>query len=213
MADVFKKGSSEGAALLGSTIVIGESDNIDWRKRWSGYKKTKQIKLMEEGGGQWLDLEVAIEPKVVFRYGFFMQKPSPQILALKFQWKPSPTARSGTHSTLSLRNQTAKGIKYHDSEVNYLLAAEGLSHVQKILGETYGRDPIGPRSLSSFCPPPITKVIAIFGVNLPTEVRVYRKLCRPISNYELTTILCFHNFRSALYTNAHQRFTDQFKMH
>mmetsp|Transcript_30290 Transcript_30290/g.63478 ORF Transcript_30290/g.63478 Transcript_30290/m.63478 type:complete len:777 (+) Transcript_30290:215-2545(+) len=170
MADVFKKGSSEGAALLGSTIVIGESDIIDWRKRWSGYKKSKQIKLMEEGGGQWLDLEVAIEPKVVFRYGFFMQKPSPQILALKFQWKPSPTARSGTHSTLSLRNQTAKGIIYHDSEVNYLLAAEGLSHVQKILSETYGRDPIGPRSLSSFCPPPIKKVISIFGVNLPTEV-------------------------------------------
>ncbi len=79
MTDFFKKGSSEGAALLGSTIVIGESDVINWKKRFSVYKQAKQIKLMEEGGGQWLDLEVGIEPKVILRYGF-----SCKSLRLKF---------------------------------------------------------------------------------------------------------------------------------
>ncbi len=116
-----------------------------------------------------------------------MQKPTPQILSLKFKWKPSPTAQSGQRSKLHLRNQTAKGIIYHDSQINYLLAAEGLSYVQTILSETYGKDPIGPRSLSSFCPPPIEKVISIFGVNLPTEVSDLTAILQTnFENYFLT---------------------------
>eukprot|EP00529_Nitzschia_sp_RCC80_P014051 CAMPEP_0113478794 /NCGR_PEP_ID=MMETSP0014_2-20120614/20950_1 /TAXON_ID=2857 /ORGANISM="Nitzschia sp." /LENGTH=746 /DNA_ID=CAMNT_0000372017 /DNA_START=517 /DNA_END=2757 /DNA_ORIENTATION=- /assembly_acc=CAM_ASM_000159 len=52
-----------------------------------------------------------------------------------------------------------------------LVEREGLSGTTlQCIKDSYDRDPLGPRTLSSEDPPPIKRIHAIYGINLPTEV-------------------------------------------
>lgn len=53
----------------------------------------------------------------------------------------------------------------------------GLATSLRLVDETYkANDPIGPLSLSSWQAPPVKNVVAIYGINVPTEVcGVYRR--------------------------------------
>jgi len=57
-----------------------------------------------------------------------------------------------------------------------LLLAEGLENMLDLLEERYDRDPLGPRTRSASSAPPVKRVHAIYGINVPTEVSaVYRR--------------------------------------
>ena len=53
---------------------------------------------------------------------------------------------------------------------------EGTSNALNLLRDTYAKDPMGPLSLSAWQAPPVKKVTAIYGINLPTETAaVYKR--------------------------------------
>lgn len=53
---------------------------------------------------------------------------------------------------------------------------EGMGRALRLLKETYETDPVGPRTLSSWHPPPVKRIISVYGINQPTEVAaVYRR--------------------------------------
>jgi len=57
-----------------------------------------------------------------------------------------------------------------------LLVREDLQRIPSLLGAVYDSDSLGPRTLSSSEVPPVRRVKAIYGTNLPTEVgAVYRR--------------------------------------
>lgn len=57
-----------------------------------------------------------------------------------------------------------------------LLKSEGLDNALALIKECYDTDEIGPLSISSSQPPPVRRVKAVYGINLPTEVgAVYRR--------------------------------------
>ena len=64
------------------------------------------------------------------------------------------------------RNQGFQEISGHD-----LLHHEGLDAYLDNIKDIYDRDSmLGPRSVSSCDPPPVSRVHAIYGINLPTEI-------------------------------------------
>ncbi len=63
-----------------------------------------------------------------------------------------------------------KDVSYVSCDSRRLLGMEGLASALHLLKETYVNDPLGPRSLSAWRPPPVGRFIAIYGINLPTEV-------------------------------------------
>ena len=168
-----KKGASAGAAALGSTRVIGESEKVEWKRNIM--KNSRENDDVEKLGGKWHDLQIGLEPIEKYRYGFFLQAPSPEKMLIKCRWKPPPVPPD-SKTTSTVCHQSAKDISYQTSYAQQLLSIEGLSNAIQLMNETYGKDPIGPHSLSAFFPPPIKKVIAIYGINLPTEVRLV--LCK-----------------------------------
>ena len=53
-----------------------------------------------------------------------------------------------------------------------------MDNVLKFIKSRYEDDPIGPRTRSALDAPPVSRIIAIFGVNKPTEIgAVYRRRC------------------------------------
>jgi len=57
-----------------------------------------------------------------------------------------------------------------------LLFGEGMNYIFDVMKDNYDSDPLGPRTRSAKDPPPVKRVKAIYGVNLPTEVgAVYRR--------------------------------------
>ena len=61
-----------------------------------------------------------------------------------------------------------------------LIVKEDLPRVIETLQSVYDVDPIDPRGLSSFSPPPVRLVKAVYGINLPTEVGAFYKRRRAV---------------------------------
>lgn len=69
-----------------------------------------------------------------------------------------------------------KKVQYECVSGQELLHREGLPGVFKLVRDCYDRDVLGPRGHSALEAPPVKRVTAIYGVNLPTEVgAIYRR--------------------------------------
>jgi len=67
-------------------------------------------------------------------------------------------------------------VRYEAIDGDELLTNEGMSRILDFVHNRYEKDALGPRTLSAADAPPVKRVIAIFGVNRPTEVgAVYRR--------------------------------------
>lgn len=79
---------------------------------------------------------------------------------------------------ISVNHHKKKHVKYDLTDGCELLANEGMEKLLKFTKTYYEDDPIGPRTRSAIDAPPVNKIIAIFGVNRPTEIgAVYRRRC------------------------------------
>ena len=79
---------------------------------------------------------------------------------------------------LSMKHHKKKHVKYDITDGCELLANEGMSSMLQFTKSYYEDDSIGPRTRSAMDAPPVSKVIAIFGINRPTEIgAVYRRRC------------------------------------
>jgi len=78
---------------------------------------------------------------------------------------------------VAVRDHRKGDVSYSSTTGTDLIRMEGLATSLRLVNETYkANDPIGPLSLSSWQAPPVKNVVAIYGINLPTEVcGVYRR--------------------------------------
>ncbi|KAL7531494.1 hypothetical protein ACHAXR_007599 [Thalassiosira sp. AJA248-18] len=175
-----KKGADIGAALLGESRVIGHSSSVDWKK---GLLKTNGD---AEGGGTLYDICTNIQPTGDVRFGFFLAKAMPQTFNIKVKWESNKFTSAASTIVCHQRRKNVTNRNAHDKQKDILynscnknvelLQMEGLKNAIHLLKETYGNDPLGPLSLSAWQPPPINKVIAIYGINLDTEIAgVYKR--------------------------------------
>lgn len=167
-----KRGVSEAAGVIGTTRLIGESGKVDWKRGLVANSKTNNDDG-GESGSQTFDITAKMEATEGGGYGFFLIKPPAEILSLKVKWEAPAVLNTyqSTQSTTPIKiKHRSKNVSYISCSTKQLLQLEGLTNALHLLHETYGNDPIAPHSISSWHPPPVKRVTAIYGVNLPTEV-------------------------------------------
>lgn len=82
----------------------------------------------------------------------------------------------GSSPQLHVHNAKDKTVPYEEVNGVQLLSSEFLPQYRKIMENVYNTDPLGPRTLSSSGAPPVKRVKAVYGIDLPTEVSaVYRR--------------------------------------
>ena len=92
------------------------------------------------------------------------------------QMSPVATLPKGSAYTLSVKHHKKKHVTYDITDGCELLSNEGMHNTLSFIRDRYEKDAIGPRTRSAADPPPVDRIVAIFGVNRPTELgAVYRR--------------------------------------
>ena len=173
-----KKGADLTAAMLGDIRVIGQSGMVDWKKGAIDKRLMAEADNGEEGGRMY-KLWAKIQSTDKVKYGLFLTKDKPESCTISVKWEPStvtPSVSPMVCHNIYKNAKQHKDVQYNSVESKNLIQMEGLTDALQLTNETYGNDPLGPNSLSSYHPPPIKKVTAIYGINLNTEVAgVYKR--------------------------------------
>ena len=173
-----KKGVDAAAAHLGESRVVGQSRQIDWTQGLRRASSNSADDGMETGSSCY-EIQTQVKATNDKGTGFFLQRRSkPLHFTIKAKWEPyaMPTTASPIVQEKRFGKRTEEVPPYLSSDSRQLLILEGLATATELLNETYGNDPLGPLSLSSWRPPPVKRVVAIYGINLPTEVScTYRR--------------------------------------
>ena len=108
------------------------------------------------------------------------KKPRKVELSVKLRWTTFNSRRSygkicssmcrPTESAVQLPIVSAGGENFEEFSGYDIAEREGLENTMRFIKRTYDDDEYGPRNSSSMDPPPVKRVHAIYGVNLPTEV-------------------------------------------
>ena len=134
--------------LLSSMVHIGDKGRLfDWFRK--SRKTTATIEL------KWT-------PPI-------QKKQSPSNIA-------ETSDRSPKSYGLNLVHNNKDQVEYEACDSTELLQNEKLDLTLSLVRERYNGDPMGPCTLSADRPPPVRRVKAVYGINLPTEVgAVYRR--------------------------------------
>jgi hypothetical protein len=112
----------------------------------------------------------------------------------------STTIRSGTdttssspeqqrHQELSIVTKKKNGDKYEEFSGYDIMEREGLDRTLRFIRNTYDDDKYSPRLRSSYEPPPISRIHAIYGINIPTEIAaVYHRQDTCLSTNQLQSL-------------------------
>lgn len=77
---------------------------------------------------------------------------------------------------LHVSNKIDDSCEYESLSGRSLLLKEGSEANITTTREYYDADPLGPKTVSSSEPPPVQRIMAIYGINVPTEIGgVYRR--------------------------------------
>jgi len=197
-SNCMKKGADKTIAMFGGVRVIGRSERINWKK---GSKKN----VKGGKGGTFVKIRGDIETTEDVNYsmsGFQSVR-----ITFDVQWEPSSISTAST-TVVSHRRHKKYGklhtddpkkysISYSTIHCHQVLQMEGLRDHLNLIEDTYEKDPLGPTSLSSVQPPPVKKVTAIYGINLPTEVSaVYKR--NPIVRIEQSKTKALREHDSSL---------------
>jgi hypothetical protein len=88
----------------------------------------------------------------------------------------SSSSMSGFHKTIQSRDKRSNAVPYASISGDGLLASEGLDRIMKISQAVLQEGSKFYPSTNSLDTPPIAKIKAIYGVNLPTEVgAIYKR--------------------------------------
>jgi hypothetical protein len=122
---------------------------------------------------------------------------------IQIQWIPynktkslrkicSPIAQPSSNgsSTAKHLGVKAKGVDYQEFSGYDIMEREGLEDILRVIKTAYDNDvKMGPRSISSSEPPPVKRVHAIYGINLPTEMAgIYERKDTCLSNDRLRNL-------------------------
>lgn len=73
-------------------------------------------------------------------------------------------------SVPAIKSKKDDATVYEPASGNVVFEAEGLTNAMKLVESNYEKDAIGPRTTSAIDAPPVKRVCAIYGINLPTAV-------------------------------------------
>ncbi|KAL7521233.1 hypothetical protein ACHAWX_005917 [Stephanocyclus meneghinianus] len=167
------KGVDAGASVLGSCVPIVDSELIRLNGALLG--KNSASTDTEEGRDRKLNIVVTLKEResdneLFFRQLLFWRHPPSEKIRLNVKWEPQ------SNSSTDPVPLWQKSIKFHACDTKQLLNMEGMGRALRLLKETYETDPVGPLTLSSWHPPPVKRIISVYGINQPTEVAaVYRR--------------------------------------
>ncbi|KAL7540490.1 hypothetical protein ACHAWF_006693 [Thalassiosira exigua] len=150
---------------LGETRVMGHSHRIDWKNG-----------LIESRSGNSLMYQICTQFTSTedVRYGFMLRIPTPESFTFNVKWEPGISTPQISANICHQFTDKNEKISYSPCSMDQLFRSEGLTNAINLMSETYGKDPVV--TVSAWDPPPVKKVVAIYGYNLPTEVAaVYRR--------------------------------------
>ena len=104
---------------------------------------------------------------------------------------PTTTAESKNNNVTSRLTIRRKEEIYQEFSGYDIIHREGLGSVLSVVKDVYDEDHIelGPRTKSSFDVPPVRRVHAIYGINLPTEVgAIYKRKDTCLSDGQLKNL-------------------------
>jgi hypothetical protein len=83
-----------------------------------------------------------------------------------------------------------KKEQYQEFSGYDIMEREGLQSILRVIKDTYdGDSTLGPRSISSYDPPPVRRVHSIYGINMPTEVgAIYKRKDTCLSSEHLQNL-------------------------
>lgn len=92
---------------------------------------------------------------------------------------------------IALAKPKAPEVKYEARSSFDMLSREGVGTTFAAIQKQYDADPLDPRGRTSFDRPPVSRIKAVYGINLPTEVgAVYRRHKVVVDRKD--TVLNFH---------------------
>jgi hypothetical protein len=153
----------------GSTLAFSESIKIPGAV-WKGSEVTVKVPMYHAGDYGTVEgvccLTYAIQPRTIDVF-------------VKLKWKPFVSTKSFRRKCSSICEPSSnaphipvktQGREYQEFPGYDLMEREGLSYVLEVVKSVYDSDKLLPRSLSAEDPPPVNRVHAIYGINIPTEV-------------------------------------------
>lgn len=153
----------------GSTLACSESIKIP-NAVWKGKEVTIKVPMYHAGDYG------AVEGACCFSYAV---KPRTIHVFVKLKWHPFVDTKSFRRKCSSICQPSdnaphllvkTKDREYQEFPGYDLMEREGLGYMLDFVKEVYDGDALLPRSLSSEDPPPVHRVHAIYGINLPTEI-------------------------------------------
>jgi hypothetical protein len=161
-----------------------------------------------------LDLELLHKDDVGRKEGVFLcfcrtpVQPRTAKRSLQLTWTPYNMIKSSNHicSPIAQRQQqarnsnevgaavltiTGKNQTYQELPGYDTLEREGLTPMLEVVKNVYDNDDVelGPRTISSVEPPPVKRVHAIYGINLPTEMSgIYKRKDTCLSDSRLKNL-------------------------
>eukprot|EP00956_Cyclotella_meneghiniana_P032549 scaffold90081_cov79-Cyclotella_meneghiniana.AAC.1 len=179
-----QKGMNAGASVLGSSVVMGQSEPIQFGEALADIQTCNSDE--EEGTRQTFNIQAVLRPfevndslcQGIWSLLFYKYQQEQIKLSINVKWEPA--FRSSSTEAVPLWERSRK---YMPCDTNQLFNMEGMGNVPRLLDNSYLPDPIGPLSQSSWQPPPVKRVVSIYGINYPTEVSaVYRRNLKHIPN-------------------------------
>jgi hypothetical protein len=167
------RGVNLASSALGSSVIIGDSEPVNWGKDFLNSNKSADT---EGGAGAVLSMNVELKPREsdnglgIWQLMFWKHQQLEKI-TLTVKWEPQSIKPLAEPVPLY-----QKSISYTSCGTKQLAHMEGMGRVIRLVDNTYEPDPIGPLSISSWHPPPVKRVIAIYGINQQTELAaVYKR--------------------------------------
>jgi len=165
VAKVSKHAADAGAKALGAYTVIAQSGKVDWKR---GIVKQSPGGVDIEDGKLY-EINARLHSTDNQGGGLFSAKKQGLLVTIKVKWEPRVSSENHHRSGI-VEHRRDPSSHYNTCSSEYIMKLEGLTNHLGLLDQTYLCDPIKPLSSSSVDPPPIKRVIAIYGTNLETEV-------------------------------------------
>ena len=89
---------------------------------------------------------------------------------------PSDSSVNNGKEIVNLTHAKRDDVEYKPISGFDIISREGVKHVLTAIQKEYDTDPLDPRGWTSSDRPPVKRIKAVYGINLPTEVgAVYRR--------------------------------------
>ena len=167
----FRNMSNSLAKTFGSTNKVGQCHPWDLRpsdfKDEDGNKISRDIELLDD-----------LNPKYVGGVSIKIKYNPPITVKNESDWPIAAVSRE-TKTVLPVLDKQHKknqrNIKFDVLSGHQVFGMEGFTNIEGLAKQYYESDPVGPKTTSASEAPPVKRVHAIYGYNIPTEVcAVYR---------------------------------------